>query len=156
MLSSSTFTRTGMPDRTKQCSTVPRAGSAITARDAPQATTPTMPAGMGLIRVSRKRAAPHNTCRACSFAASASAFEHAAAVCRDAPPDAAATSAAMHELKSKIEQFAGAPDPGRSPRAREVFFQFRAALTEGKIRAAERSSRGWVVNTWVKRGILLG
>ena len=63
---------------------------------------------------------------------------------------------AREELKTEIEQFACAKDPGRSPRVREVFLQFRAALTEGKIRAAERSGRGWVVNSWVKQGILLG
>jgi 2,3,4,5-tetrahydropyridine-2,6-dicarboxylate N-succinyltransferase len=42
------------------------------------------------------------------------------------------------------------------PQARTVFLEFRQALTEGKIRAAERSGDRWSVNTWVKRGILLG
>jgi 2,3,4,5-tetrahydropyridine-2-carboxylate N-succinyltransferase len=42
------------------------------------------------------------------------------------------------------------------PQARTVFLEFRQALTEGKIRAAEKSGDRWSVNTWVKRGILLG
>lgn len=42
-------------------------------------------------------------------------------------------------------------------RAREVFADFKAALNRGEVRAAERSDDGdWRVNTWVKRGILLG
>jgi 2,3,4,5-tetrahydropyridine-2,6-dicarboxylate N-succinyltransferase len=42
-------------------------------------------------------------------------------------------------------------------RAREVFADFKAALNRGEVRAAERSDDGgWHVNTWVKRGILLG
>ncbi len=41
----------------------------------------------------------------------------------------------------------------------EVFAQFKAALNEGRIRAAEpdpSSPTGWRVNAWVKKGILLG
>ena len=40
-----------------------------------------------------------------------------------------------------------------------VFKEFKAALNEGRIRAAEpdpASPTGWKVNTWVKKGILLG
>ncbi len=40
-----------------------------------------------------------------------------------------------------------------------VFDEFKAALNEGKIRAAEpeaNSPSGWRVNAWVKQGILLG
>ena len=40
--------------------------------------------------------------------------------------------------------------------ARPVFFEFRTALTRGEIRAAEKVDRHWVVNPWVKQGILLG
>jgi 2,3,4,5-tetrahydropyridine-2-carboxylate N-succinyltransferase len=43
--------------------------------------------------------------------------------------------------------------------ALEIFLQFRDALTQGKIRAAEpdsSSATGWRVNPWVKQGILLG
>src|SRR3982751_1982761 len=40
-----------------------------------------------------------------------------------------------------------------------VFYEFKAALNEGAIRAAEPHSgsrTGWRVNGWVKKGILLG
>jgi len=40
--------------------------------------------------------------------------------------------------------------------ARQIFMDFRDALTEGKVRAAEKVGNEWVVNTWVKQGILLG
>ncbi len=43
--------------------------------------------------------------------------------------------------------------------ALEIFLQFRDALTQGKVRAAEpdpNSPTGWRVNAWVKQGILLG
>src|SRR5262249_17673659 len=47
-------------------------------------------------------------------------------------------------------------DDGRQ-QALEVFYQFKAALNAGQIRAASRRSGGqWEVHTWVKRGILLG
>jgi 2,3,4,5-tetrahydropyridine-2,6-dicarboxylate N-succinyltransferase len=62
----------------------------------------------------------------------------------------------MNDLKTAIEKFASLTDGGRDPRAREVFLQFRDALTAGQIRAAEKSGKEWVVNTWVKQGILLG
>ena len=40
---------------------------------------------------------------------------------------------------------------------REVFGDFKTALREGAIRAAERDEQGnWQTNAWVKRGILLG
>ncbi len=42
------------------------------------------------------------------------------------------------------------------PEARQTFLEFRDALTQGKIRAAEKRGDGWVVNAWVKQGILLG
>src|SRR5579871_2597031 len=40
-----------------------------------------------------------------------------------------------------------------------LFQRFRAALNAGQIRAAEpdaSTKTGWRVNTWVKKGILLG
>src|SRR5256714_12875263 len=43
--------------------------------------------------------------------------------------------------------------------ARAMFVDLRAALSAGEVRAAEpdaSSPLGWVVNTWVKQGILLG
>jgi 2,3,4,5-tetrahydropyridine-2-carboxylate N-succinyltransferase len=40
---------------------------------------------------------------------------------------------------------------------RDAIAAFRAALNAGTIRAAERDAHGtWVVNTWVKQGILAG
>src|SRR6184192_1359733 len=40
---------------------------------------------------------------------------------------------------------------------REVFESFKQALNRGEVRAAERDPSGaWRVNSWVKRGILLG
>jgi 2,3,4,5-tetrahydropyridine-2-carboxylate N-succinyltransferase len=41
----------------------------------------------------------------------------------------------------------------------QVFDEFKAALNEGRVRAAEpdpAAATGWRVNTWVKQGILLG
>ncbi len=40
--------------------------------------------------------------------------------------------------------------------ARSVFESFKKLLNEGKVRAAEKSGSDWVVNMWVKEGILLG
>ena len=40
--------------------------------------------------------------------------------------------------------------------AREIFSQFREALGQGRIRAAEKIQGQWTVNIWVKQGILLG
>jgi 2,3,4,5-tetrahydropyridine-2-carboxylate N-succinyltransferase len=41
--------------------------------------------------------------------------------------------------------------------ALEVFYEFKAALNRGEVRAASRTDNGqWQVHTWVKRGILLG
>ena len=40
---------------------------------------------------------------------------------------------------------------------RELFAEFKDALNQGEIRAAERNASGqWAVNSWVKQGILLG
>lgn len=42
------------------------------------------------------------------------------------------------------------------PEARTVFDEFKQLLNNGLIRAAEKSGDNWVVNSWVKEGILLG
>ncbi len=65
---------------------------------------------------------------------------------------------AMQELKDAIIRLVdgaaeGQPDPRE---ARRIFAEFRAALTQGKIRAAEKQNGEWRVNVWVKQGILLG
>jgi 2,3,4,5-tetrahydropyridine-2,6-dicarboxylate N-succinyltransferase len=59
-------------------------------------------------------------------------------------------------LKASIERLAAQSEVERNPDARPAFIEFRDALTEGKIRAAEKIDGRWVVNTWVKQGILLG
>jgi 2,3,4,5-tetrahydropyridine-2,6-dicarboxylate N-succinyltransferase len=66
----------------------------------------------------------------------------------------------MQFLKS-IEKLAAQSDLKDRDEARSLFLEFRDALTQGKIRAAERdmdpaNPGRWVVNTWVKQGILLG
>jgi 2,3,4,5-tetrahydropyridine-2,6-dicarboxylate N-succinyltransferase len=62
----------------------------------------------------------------------------------------------MSSLKTSIERLVSLGEIENDPEARRVFFEFREALTSGNIRAAEKSGNRWVVNTWVKRGILLG
>jgi 2,3,4,5-tetrahydropyridine-2-carboxylate N-succinyltransferase len=62
----------------------------------------------------------------------------------------------MSSLQSAIERLANLGEVERDPAARQVFMDFRDELTEGKIRAAEKVDGQWVVNTWVKQGILLG
>jgi 2,3,4,5-tetrahydropyridine-2,6-dicarboxylate N-succinyltransferase len=63
----------------------------------------------------------------------------------------------MHELQSEIEEFyAMGADAVGNPKAVAAFIKFREALTEGEVRAAEKTEGRWRVNAWVKRGILLG
>ncbi len=62
----------------------------------------------------------------------------------------------MPSLKTSIERLAALGEVEHNPEARPVFLEFRDALTRGKIRAAEKVDGRWVVNAWVKHGILLG
>lgn len=62
----------------------------------------------------------------------------------------------MQSLKASIERLAALGEVEHNPEARPAFFEFRDALTQGKIRAAEKIDGRWIVNTWVKHGILLG
>jgi 2,3,4,5-tetrahydropyridine-2-carboxylate N-succinyltransferase len=62
----------------------------------------------------------------------------------------------MPDLKSSIEKLSAEAEPERDPNARAIFLEFRDQLTEGKIRAAEKTDGSWNVNAWVKQGILLG
>src|SRR5712692_2164580 len=62
----------------------------------------------------------------------------------------------MQSLQSAIERLASLGEVERNTDARRIFRGFRDELTEGKIRAAERIDGQWVVNIWVKQGILLG
>jgi 2,3,4,5-tetrahydropyridine-2-carboxylate N-succinyltransferase len=62
-------------------------------------------------------------------------------------------------LQSAIEQLSAREFIGESSArddARRIFLDFRAALTRGEIRAAEKRDGRWLVNAWVKQGILLG
>jgi 2,3,4,5-tetrahydropyridine-2-carboxylate N-succinyltransferase len=59
-------------------------------------------------------------------------------------------------LKVSIERLAATSNLEHDPEARKIFLEFREELTQGKIRAAEKSGQGWIVNAWVKQGILLG
>jgi 2,3,4,5-tetrahydropyridine-2-carboxylate N-succinyltransferase len=62
----------------------------------------------------------------------------------------------MSSLQSAIERLANLGEVERDPAARQTFMDFRDELTQGKIRAAEKVDGQWIVNTWVKQGILLG
>src|ERR1700731_2005081 len=62
----------------------------------------------------------------------------------------------MQSLKTSIGRLAALGEVEHNPEARPAFFEFRDALTQGKIRAAEKIDGHWTVNTWVKHGILLG
>jgi 2,3,4,5-tetrahydropyridine-2,6-dicarboxylate N-succinyltransferase len=64
--------------------------------------------------------------------------------------DSIGTLKTIIEELSKLEVFSNKDE------ARRIFLDFRAALTRGEIRAAEKVSGRWVVNAWVKEGILLG
>jgi 2,3,4,5-tetrahydropyridine-2-carboxylate N-succinyltransferase len=59
-------------------------------------------------------------------------------------------------LKSAIERLSTLETIDNPDQARPIFFDFRAALTRGEVRAAEKVDGRWVVNAWVKQGILLG
>src|SRR3989440_5033669 len=60
-------------------------------------------------------------------------------------------------LRERIEALAATARPSFTDADRATFAEFRAALTRGEIRAAERSAAGeWRANAWVKQGILLG
>ncbi|MFY9912819.1 MAG: 2,3,4,5-tetrahydropyridine-2,6-dicarboxylate N-succinyltransferase [Candidatus Sulfotelmatobacter sp.] len=62
----------------------------------------------------------------------------------------------MQSLKSSIERLAALKEMDRGAEARTTFLEFREALTQGKIRAAEKIDGRWTVHVWVKSGILLG
>jgi 2,3,4,5-tetrahydropyridine-2-carboxylate N-succinyltransferase len=62
----------------------------------------------------------------------------------------------MQNLQTEIERLASLGDIGQDPEARDIFVAFRDALTMGRVRAAEKIDGKWIVNVWVKQGILLG
>ena len=62
-------------------------------------------------------------------------------------------------LESDVNELVDAGAAADRDRARAVFAELRAALSSGRVRAAEpdpSSAGGWRVNRWVKQGILLG
>jgi len=60
-------------------------------------------------------------------------------------------------LREQIEAIAARPGNEFSPEDRAVFDELKSALNRGEVRAAEKSANGkWLVNSWVKQGILLG
>ena len=60
-------------------------------------------------------------------------------------------------LREQIEAIAARENNTFTSNDRAVFDDFKRALNRGEVRAAERSEDGkWLVNAWVKQGILLG
>lgn len=59
-------------------------------------------------------------------------------------------------LRQQIEGYYSLPVEALGDEARAAFDALLAALEAGEVRAAEPGPEGWVVNAWVKRGILLG
>jgi 2,3,4,5-tetrahydropyridine-2,6-dicarboxylate N-succinyltransferase len=60
-------------------------------------------------------------------------------------------------LREQIEAIAARPGNEFSSEDRAVFAELKNALNRGEVRAAEKTANGkWLVNTWVKQGILLG
>ncbi|HKU77203.1 MAG TPA: 2,3,4,5-tetrahydropyridine-2,6-dicarboxylate N-succinyltransferase [Pyrinomonadaceae bacterium] len=60
-------------------------------------------------------------------------------------------------LREQIEELASREGSEFSRADRTVFEDFKQALNRGEVRAAEKSANGkWLVNAWVKQGLLLG
>src|SRR5215510_6975584 len=63
-------------------------------------------------------------------------------------------------LREQIEALATRPvnvASDFSAEDRRVFEEFKRVLNRGDVRAAEKTESGnWLVNTWVKQGLLLG
>ena len=65
----------------------------------------------------------------------------------------------VERLQESIERLFEQKPSAYSPEDRQLFEAFRDLLNSGAIRSAEpdpASSTGWRVNSWVKKGILLG
>jgi 2,3,4,5-tetrahydropyridine-2-carboxylate N-succinyltransferase len=62
-------------------------------------------------------------------------------------------------LQTDIEDLFDQPPAAYNEEHRQVFYTFRELLNKGEVRSAEpdsASASGWRVNSWVKKGILLG
>jgi 2,3,4,5-tetrahydropyridine-2-carboxylate N-succinyltransferase len=65
----------------------------------------------------------------------------------------------LRTIQQSIEALYNAKPAAYSAEHQNLFLEFRDLLSRGAIRAAERDSTqptGWRVNSWVKKGILLG
>ena len=61
------------------------------------------------------------------------------------------------QLREQIEALAAREGGPFTRRDRTFFEEFKQALNRGEVRAAEKSADGkWIVNSWVKQGLLLG
>ena len=63
------------------------------------------------------------------------------------------------DLQPRIEELFARVSRGDNEQYFEAFDEFKTALNEGRVRAAEPDAKalnGWKVNPWVKKGILLG
>jgi len=61
------------------------------------------------------------------------------------------------QLREQIEAIAARRSNDFSPEDRAVFEELKRALNQGEVRAAEKADSGkWLVNSWVKQGLLLG
>ena len=60
-------------------------------------------------------------------------------------------------LREQIEAIAARQHNQFTPDDRAVFDELKRALNRGEVRAAEKTESGkWLVNSWVKQGLLLG
>jgi len=60
-------------------------------------------------------------------------------------------------LREQIEEIASRSSKEFTPADRAVFDELKRALNRGEVRAAEKNASGkWIVNSWVKQGVLLG
>jgi 2,3,4,5-tetrahydropyridine-2-carboxylate N-succinyltransferase len=59
-------------------------------------------------------------------------------------------------LKERIESLFEMPASDLGTEAKAAFAEFKTELNSGRVRAAEKIDGDWQVNTWVKKGILLG
>ena len=62
----------------------------------------------------------------------------------------------LEALAERLTGFHSLPPEALGDDARAAFEALREGLESGAIRAAEPGPEGWIVNAWVKKGILLG
>src|SRR5258705_2405881 len=61
------------------------------------------------------------------------------------------------QLRERIESISGREGSAFTAEDRAVFEELKTSLNRGNVRAAEKMPSGeWLVNSWVKQGILLG